>query len=87
MKPNYEHQVLDGRFIEVTFFSDNKGSTFVGMAKRWPQLLNRGLISHFFLQLFQDFDYWLLNPISPISAYKFSQLTSIHFLTKLIGRI
>ena len=42
MKPNDEHQVLNGRLIKVTFFSDNKGSTFVGMAKRWPQLLNRG---------------------------------------------
>ena len=30
-------------------------------AKRWLWLLNRGLISHSFLQLFQDFDYQLLN--------------------------
>ena len=28
-----------------------------------------------------------INPISPTSAYKFSKLTSIHFLTELAGRI
>ena len=31
------------------------------MAKRGPRSLNRGLISHSFIQLFRDFGYWPLN--------------------------
>ena len=42
--------------------------TLVGTAKSWPRSVTRGgrltevlLISHTFLQLFRDFDYWPLN--------------------------
>ena len=34
---------------------------------RWPRPLNRGLISHSFLQLFWDFDYWPLNRGWPLN--------------------
>ena len=36
---------------------DNNRWTLVGTAKRWPRPLNRGLISHSFLQLFRDSDH------------------------------
>ena len=38
---------------------DNKGRTLTGTFKRWPWPLNWGLILHYFLQLFGEFDYWL----------------------------
>ena len=40
---------------------DNNGRILVGKTKRWPQPLNRGLISHSFLQLFRVFYHWPLN--------------------------
>ena len=36
----------------------NNGRTLVRMDKKGSQTLNRGLISHSFLQLFRDFDNW-----------------------------
>ena len=42
------------------------GRTLVGTAKRWT--LNRSLISHSFLQLFQDFKYWPLNRWWPLNG-------------------
>ena len=36
------------------------------LKKRWP--LNKGLISHFFVQLFRDFDYWSLNRGWPLKG-------------------
>ena len=54
MKPNLVNQALDG-------LHDNSGRTLFGASKRWPRLLNRGLIPHSFVLLFWDFDYWLLN--------------------------
>jgi len=64
IKPNSVYQALDGCLIEMTTMG-----TLVGMAKWWLHLLNRGLVSHSFLKIFQDFDYrplcrglgWLLN--------------------------
>ena len=40
---------------------DNNGRILFGKTKKWPQPLNRGLISHTFLQLFRVFYYWSLN--------------------------
>ena len=45
---------------------ENNCRTFFGSAKRWPRPLNRGLISHSFIQLFWDFDYWPLNEDSTV---------------------
>ena len=39
------------------------------MDKKGPQSLNRDLISHSFLQLFWDFDYWLLNRGWPLNRW------------------
>ena len=39
------------------------------MDKKGPQSLNRDLISHSFLQLFWDFDYWLLNRGRPLNRW------------------
>ena len=54
MKPNLVNQALDG-------LHDNSGRTLFGAFKRWPRLLNRGLIPHSFVLLCWDFDHWLLN--------------------------
>ena len=39
------------------------------MDKKGPQSFNRDLISHSFLQLFWDFDYWLLNRGRPLNRW------------------
>ena len=64
IKPNLVCQVLVGRLMEVTTI--NNGKTLVGTA-RWP--LNRGLISHSFLQLLRNFDYWPLNRGWPLNRW------------------
>ena len=38
---------------------DDNGRTLTGTVKKWPWPLTRGLIWHYFLQLFGDFGYWL----------------------------
>lgn len=48
------YQALDDRLMDG---GDNNGSNLVGMVKKWPRPLNRGLSSHSFLQLNRDFDY------------------------------
>ena len=40
---------------------ENNRKTFIETAKRWPRVLNRGLIYNLILRLFWDFDYWPLN--------------------------
>ena len=72
IRPNLVCQVLVGRLMEVTTINNVK--TLVGTA-RWS--LNRGLISHLFLQLFRGIDYWppnegwLLNrwPLNEVQLY------------------
>ena len=39
------------------------------MDKKGPQSFNRDLISHSFLQLFWDFDYWLLTREWPLNRW------------------
>ena len=45
----------------------NNGRTLVRMDKQGSQSLNRGLISHSFLQLFRDFDNWPLKRGWPLN--------------------
>ena len=55
------YQVLDGCLIEVKTMGELSLGRSKG-TKKCSQLLDRGSISHSFLQLFRDIDYcWLLN--------------------------
>ena len=55
------------------------------MDKKGPQSLNRDLISHSFLQLFWDFDYWLLNRGRPLNRWPLHRgLTKIIIIITII---
>ena len=63
---SYSYNKTNLRLLRAWFLwplnrGEKNRKTLVGTAKRWPRSLNRGLISHSFLQLFRGIDYWPLN--------------------------